>query len=80
MNNIIPFGKPIIGNEEFNSIKKVLDSGILVHGEVTKEFEEKFAKRVGSEFAISVSVVQPAYILLYFVKGLKRAIKLQFQQ
>lgn len=75
MNNIIPFGKPIIGNEEFNSIKKVLDSGILVHGEVTKEFEEKFAKRVGSEFAISVSSCTAGLHLALFCEGIKEGDK-----
>ena len=39
----IPFGKPIIGKAEFNSIKKVLNSSRLVHGSKTEEFEKSFS-------------------------------------
>ena len=75
MNNIIPFGKPIIGNEEYESIKKVLESGILVHGEKTKEFEKEFANRVGSEFAISVSSCTAGLHLALFCSGIKEGDK-----
>ncbi len=51
----IPFGKPIIGQAEFNSIKKVLKSSRLVHGSKTEEFEESFSNFVGGGFATSLS-------------------------
>ena len=39
-----PFGKPILCNSENYSIKKVLDSNILVHGPITSKFENLFKK------------------------------------
>ena len=75
MNKKIPFGKPIIGKEEFDMVKKVLESGILVHGNVTKEFEEEFARRVGSEFAISVSSCTAGLHLALFCSGIKEGHK-----
>ena len=39
----IPFGKPIIGEEERNAVLQVLDGPILVHGPVAKQFEADFA-------------------------------------
>ena len=51
----IPFGKPIIGKAEFNSIKKVLNSSRLVHGSKTEEFEKSFSNFIGGGFATSLS-------------------------
>ena len=39
----IPFGKPIIKQEEKDAVMKVMDGDILVHGPSAKEFEDKFA-------------------------------------
>jgi dTDP-4-amino-4,6-dideoxygalactose transaminase len=39
MKTKFPFGKPILSNSENYSIKKVLDSNILVHGPITNKFE-----------------------------------------
>ena len=39
----IPFGKPIIGEEEKNAVWAVMESGLLVHGPVINRFEEDFA-------------------------------------
>ena len=39
----IPFGKPIIDEEERNAVLQVLDGPILVHGPVAKQFEADFA-------------------------------------
>ena len=72
MVNSIPFGKPIIGENELKKIKEVLDSGILVHGKVTKDFEEKFAERVGVKYAISVSSCTAGLHLALFCSGITK--------
>ena len=51
----IPFWQPIIGEAEFKSIKKVLNSSRLVHGSKTEEFEKSFSKFIGGGFATSLS-------------------------
>ena len=40
----IPFGRPMIGEEERNAVANVLASPQLVHGPVAKAFEVAFAK------------------------------------
>ncbi len=44
--------KPIIGEEELEEIHSVLQSGSLVDGPVTKEFEKEFANYLGMKHAI----------------------------
>ena len=50
----IPFFKTTIGKEEKEAISQVIDSGWLVMGKKTQEFEEKFAEYVGAKHAIFV--------------------------
>ncbi|RLI54153.1 MAG: aminotransferase DegT [Candidatus Thorarchaeota archaeon] len=52
---MIPFAKPIIGDEEVEAVKKVLQSGMLAEGKVSREFERQFADYVGTEFAAVTS-------------------------
>ncbi len=40
---MIPIARPYIGNEEIESVVKVMKSGMIACGGVVKEFEEKFA-------------------------------------
>ena len=54
MNNI-PFAKPDLSRSDVGPLEEILEGGTLVHGKVTRQFEEEFAHRVGSEYAISVS-------------------------
>ena len=55
MNINIPFGKPNISEKEIEGMIKVMESGILVHGQKTKEFEDEFAKRIGTNNGYMVS-------------------------
>ncbi len=55
MNYTIPFCKSTVGKEEKKAASKVIDSGWLTTGAVTKEFEEKFADYVGAKYAVFVS-------------------------
>lgn len=52
---MIEVARPYIGEQEFNSIREVLKSGRLVQGEKVREFEEAFAKYIGTEYAVAVN-------------------------
>ena len=63
-----PFGKPIFDNNLYmNSIKKILDSGKLVHGSNLEEFENSFKKFTKAQDAISVSSCTTGMQLFYNV-------------
>ena len=66
----IPFGKPNISKTEIEGILEVIESGILVHGKVTREFENAFAKRIGVKDAISVSSCTAGLHLSLFVNNI----------
>ncbi|MGD9381893.1 MAG: DegT/DnrJ/EryC1/StrS aminotransferase family protein [Candidatus Thorarchaeota archaeon] len=48
---MIPIVKPIIDKEEIEAVKKVLETGMLAEGKVSREFENQFAEYVGTKFA-----------------------------
>ncbi len=66
----IPFGKPIIGEEERAAVLEVLGGTQLVHGPRAKQFEADFAAFVGGGFATSVSSCTAGLHLAYFHLGL----------
>ena len=51
----IPISRPLIGNEEVNEVIRVLKSGQLREGRLTRRFEEEFRRKCGSKHAIAVS-------------------------
>ena len=65
----IPFGKPIIKQEEKDAVMKVMDGDILVHGPSAKEFEDKFAEFTDAPNAVSVSSCTAGMHLIYFALG-----------
>ena len=48
---MIPFAKPMIGEEEIEAVKRVLESGMLAEGKVSRELERLFAEYTGTKFA-----------------------------
>ncbi|MBI3931003.1 MAG: DegT/DnrJ/EryC1/StrS family aminotransferase [Chloroflexi bacterium] len=66
----IPFGSPIIGDEERNAVAQVLSGPILTHGPRVKEFEALFAHYTGAKDAIAVSSCTAALHLAYHCLGL----------
>ena len=52
---MIPLFKPSLGEEELDSIRKTFESGWVGLGPRTKEFEDAFAKYVGSKHAIGTA-------------------------
>ena len=47
--------KPSVGVEELNNIKNVFKKSWLGYGPLVKNFEEKFAKFVGTKYAVGVN-------------------------
>lgn len=66
----IPFGKPIITEEEESRVLKVLKSGKLVHGPESEEFEKQFKDFTNSPYSVSVASCTAGMHLAYFNLGL----------
>ncbi|MBD3164409.1 aminotransferase class I/II-fold pyridoxal phosphate-dependent enzyme [Candidatus Woesearchaeota archaeon] len=49
----IPLIKPFVNNSVFPAVKKVLDSGMLTDGLVTREFERKVCDYVGIQYGMA---------------------------
>ena len=52
---MIPVFKPSYGKEEFEAVKKVMQSGWVGLGPKTQEFEEAFAKYIGIKYAVALN-------------------------
>jgi len=68
----IPFGRPIINDEEKNAVLNVMSGNILVHGPKAKEFEQSFADYTLAPHAVSVSSCTAALHLSYFTYGIEK--------
>lgn len=55
MDKIIPYGKQELADEDIKSVIKVLQSDFWTQGPTVDQFEEEFAKYVGSKHAVAVS-------------------------
>lgn len=66
----IPFGKPIIGDEEKKAVMDVMNGDILVHGPKAHAFEGEFAKYTKAPHAVSVASCTAGLHLYYFHLGL----------
>jgi dTDP-4-amino-4,6-dideoxygalactose transaminase len=67
----VPFGRPIIENEEKQAVASILNGPILVHGPKASEFEDKFAEFTKAPSAVSVASCTAGMHLIYFALGLK---------
>jgi perosamine synthetase len=67
----IPFGRPMIADEERNAVLDVLSGPILVHGPRATNFEANFAQFTGAPHAVSVSSCTAGMHLSWFALGLK---------
>jgi perosamine synthetase len=65
----IPFGMPVIGEEEKSAVMKVLDGSILVHGPLATKFEDDFCEYTEASYSISVSSCTAGMHLIYFALG-----------
>ncbi|MEO3991840.1 UDP-4-amino-4-deoxy-L-arabinose aminotransferase [Pseudocitrobacter cyperus] len=55
MDEFLPFSRPSMGEEEFQAIKAVLQSGWITTGPQNQALEEAFCTLTGNRFAIAVS-------------------------
>ena len=63
----IPFGKPIIEQEEKKAVQEVLESPILVHGPKALDFEESFRKFTNANEVYRIFMhSRNAFVLFYF--------------
>lgn len=68
---MIPLALPNIGEEEIHLVREVLESGWLAHGPKSKEFEENFARYIGTKEAVSLNSCTSALHLAIQAHGLK---------
>lgn len=66
----IPFGKPIIGDEERAAVAEVLEGTMFVHGPRGKRFESDFAVFTGAAHALSVASCTAGLHLAWFDLGI----------
>lgn len=52
---MISIASPDIGQEEIDAVVAVMQSGVIVHGSKTQEFEEKFAEYCGARYAVAMN-------------------------
>lgn len=68
---MIPYGKQTIDESDVEAVVEVLKSDFLTTGPKVKEFEEKFAARVGAKYAVAVSSGTAALHVACLAAGLK---------
>jgi dTDP-4-amino-4,6-dideoxygalactose transaminase len=68
----LPFALPQLGDEEFNQIREVLESGWITTGPKTHEFEAAFARYVGARHAVAVNSCTAAMHLSLEAAGVER--------
>ena len=68
----IKFSKPLFGTEEKKSVDKVLKSGWLTTGLITKKFENKFKKYKNSKYALALNSCTAALHLSLKLLNLKK--------
>ena len=66
----IPIARPVIGEEEADAVKEVLFSGRLAQGAKVEEFEEAFARYIGTKYAVAVSSGTAALHLALLAHGI----------
>ncbi len=68
---MIPYGRQDIREEDISAVIEVLKSDFLTQGPKVKEFEDAFAKYIGSKYAVAVSNGTAALHLSTMALGVK---------
>lgn len=67
---MIPIAKPLLGDEELEAIRAVMQSGQVAQGPVVAEFESVFAQMCGVRYAIATSSGTTALHLALLAHGI----------
>jgi len=70
---MIGIAKPLIGKEEIEAVRKVLESGMIACGPQTAEFEKSFSDYIGTKYAISTTSGTTALHLALLSLGIKNS-------
>lgn len=70
MKRVVPFGKPILSNEEKQAVLAVLDGSVLVHGPRVKQFEADFSVWTKAPNSLAVSSCTAGLHLFWFDLGI----------
>jgi len=68
-NRTIPFGRPIIGDEERAAVMEVMNGSTLVHGPKAKQFEADFSRTAGGGYTLSLASCTAGLHLAYLYLG-----------
>ena len=68
----IPYGRQNIDADDIDAVVSVLKSDLLTQGPIVNQFEEKFARYVGANFAVAVNNATAALHLSTLALGLKK--------
>lgn len=68
----IPITRPVFGPEEFEAIRRPLESGWVAQGPFVEQFERRFAAFTGSPFAAATSSCTTALHVALTVLGVRR--------
>tara|TARA_B110000879_G_scaffold103590_1_gene139807 strand:- start:6393 stop:7589 length:1197 start_codon:yes stop_codon:yes gene_type:complete len=71
MENIIPYGKHNINEDDINNVVNVLKSGFLTQGPSIRVFENDFSNYIGSKYSVAVSNGTAALHLCALALGIK---------
>jgi len=71
---MIPLGKPLLGNEEIESVRSVIKSRLIAYGNKVEEFEKMFAKKIGRKYCIMVNSGTSALWIGMKALGLKKSV------
>ena len=67
--NMLPFGTPVIGEEEIGEVVDTLRGGWIGTGPKTQRFEEEFANYVNSKYAIALNSCTAGMHLSLLISG-----------
>ena len=70
-NQIIPYGRQYIDQEDIDAVVKTLTADFLTQGPKVAEFENKFADYVGAKYAVAVSNATAGLHIAVMALGLK---------
>ncbi len=69
--SFIPFHRPSIGQDEFDAVRRVLESQWLTTGPAAQRFEHEFAEYIGCKHALAVNSATAALQLALDAIGIK---------